>query len=101
MPVFAVTTARGPSWDHARDIREQPFWDEHAAFNDQLLARGFIILGGPIASGDAEDIALLAVEAADENGVWAVFDADPWAVHHVFRVKSVWPWTLWLDGRRG
>ena len=99
MPVFAVATAKGPSWDHARDIREQPFWDEHAAFSDQLLARGFIILGGPIASGDAGDIALLAVEAADENGVWAVFDADPWAVHHVFRVKSVWPWTLWLDGR--
>jgi hypothetical protein len=101
MPVFAVTTAKGPNWDHARDIREQPFWHEHAAFADQLLARGFIILGGPIASGDDEDIALLAVEAADENGVRPVFDADPWAVHHVFRVKSVWPWTLWLDGRGG
>jgi hypothetical protein len=33
--------------------------------------------------------------------VYAVFDADPWTVHHVFRVKSVWPWTLWLDGRGG
>jgi uncharacterized protein YciI len=70
MPVFAVTTAKGVNWDHARDIREQPF-------------------------------ALLAVEAADESAVYAVFDADPWTVHHVFRVKSVWPWTLWLDGRGG
>jgi len=101
MPVFAVTTAKGVNWDHSRDIREQPFWEEHAAFADQLVDRGFVILGGPIASGDAEDIALLAVEAADESGVYAVLDADPWTVHRVFRVKSVWPWTLWLDGRRG
>jgi uncharacterized protein YciI len=101
MAVFAVTTAKGVNWDHSRDIREQPFWDEHAAFADQLVDRGFVILGGPIASGDAEDIALLAVEAAGESAVYAVFDADPWTVHHVFRVKSVWPWTLWLDGRGG
>ena len=86
MPVFAVTTAKGVNWDHARDIREQPFWEEHAGFADQLVARGFVILGGPIASGDVADIALMAVEAGDENAVWAV--------------KSVWPWTLWLDGRR-
>lgn len=24
MPVFAVTTAKGANWDHARDIRQQP-----------------------------------------------------------------------------
>ena len=101
MPVFAVTTAMGVNWNHARDIREQPFWDEHAAFADQLVARGFVILGGPIGSGADDDIALLAVEAADESAVYAVFDADPWRVHQVFRIKSVWPWTLWLDGRGG
>ena len=101
MPVFAVTTAKGVNWDHARDIREQSFWDEHAAFADQLVARGFVILGGPIGSGDDDDNALLAVEAADESAVYAVFDADPWRVHQVFRIKSVWPWTLWLDGRGG
>ena len=71
------------------------------AFADQLVARGFVILGGPIGSGDDDDIALLAVEAADESAVYAVFDADPWRVHQVFRIKSVWPWTLWLDGRGG
>ena len=69
MPVFAVTTAKSVNWDHARGNREQPFWDEHAAFADQLVARGFVILGGPIASGDDEDIALLAVEADDESAV--------------------------------
>ena len=47
MPVFAVTTAKGANWDHARDIREQPFWDQHAAFAEGLVDRGVIILGGP------------------------------------------------------
>lgn len=32
MPVFAVTTAKNVNWDRTRGNREQPFWDEHAAF---------------------------------------------------------------------
>jgi hypothetical protein len=99
MPVFAVTTAKGANWDHARDIRQQPLWEQHAAFMDQLTDSGVIIIGGPIASQDDEDIALLAVEAADEEKLRAIFDADPWTVHKVFRIKNVRSWTLWLDGR--
>jgi uncharacterized protein len=99
MPVFAVTTAKGPNWDHARGIREQGFWDEHGAFNDELVSRGAIILGGPISSDNPEDIALLAVEAADEHAARSIFDADPWSVHKVFRIKDVRLWTIWLDGR--
>ena len=98
MPVFAVTTARDAGWDYARDIREQPFWDQHAAFADELVDRGVIILGGPI-GGDGEALALLAVEAADEEAVRSAFGADPWTVHQVFRLKQIRPWTLWLDGR--
>jgi hypothetical protein len=37
MPVFAVTTAKGVNWDHARGMRQQSFWDEHAAFADRLV----------------------------------------------------------------
>jgi uncharacterized protein len=99
MPVFAVTTAKDANWDRARGIREQPFFDEHAAFADELVARGVIIFGGPVASDDEEDIALLAVEAPDEDTLRSVFNPDPWIVHRVFRIKSVRPWTIWLDGR--
>ena len=99
MPVFAVTNAKGASWDHARGIREQAFWEEHAAFMDGLVDRGVVILGGPIGGGDDEDIALLAVEAADEDALRSVFDQDPWTVHRVLRVKQVRSWTVWLDGR--
>jgi uncharacterized protein len=99
MPVFAVTTAKGANWDHARDIRQQPLWEQHAAFSDQLTNSGVIIIGGPVASEDDEDIALLAVEALDEETLRSIFDADPWTVHKVFRIKNVRSWTLWLDGR--
>jgi uncharacterized protein len=99
MPVFAVTTAKGPNWDHNRGIREQPYFEEHAAFADDLVERGVIILGGPIASDNDEDIALLAVEAPGEGSVRLVFLDDPWFEHGVFRLKRIWPWSLWLDGR--
>jgi uncharacterized protein YciI len=99
MPVFAVTTAKGANWDDARGIREQPFWEQHAAFADSLADRGVIILGGPVASDDDDDIALLAVEAPDEEALRSIFDADPWTVHQVFRIKRVRAWTLWLHGR--
>jgi hypothetical protein len=60
---------------------------------------GVVIIGGPISSDDADDVALLAVESADETTLRSVFDEDPWIVHGVFRLKDVRPWTLWLDGR--
>jgi uncharacterized protein YciI len=99
MPVFAVTTAKGPNWDYHRGIREQPYFDEHAAFADELVERGVIILGGPIASEDDEDIALLAVEAPGEDALRQVFAGDPWTEHGVFRIKQLRTWSLWLDGR--
>ena len=61
MATFAATTEKGPHWDHRRSIREQDAWDDHAAFADELVERGVIILGGPVGGG-GNDIALLAVE---------------------------------------
>src|SRR5215472_5152838 len=98
MPVFAVTTAKGPNWDHAREIHEQAYWDEHAAFARGLVDRGVVILGGPVSGGDADDIALLAVEAPNETAARSIFDTDMWTTHQVFRVKDVRPWILALDG---
>lgn len=99
MPVFAVRTAKGDSWNDARAIREQAFWPEHAAFADLLVEKGVIILGGPVDSDDPDDIALLAVEVADEAAARAAFGPDPWLVHGIFRLKEVRRWTIWLDGR--
>ena len=99
MSVFAVTTAKGANWDRSRGIRQQPFWDEHAVFADRLVDSGVIIFGGPIDSENDEDIALLAVETSDKSTLRSIFDADPWTVNQIFRIKDIRLWTLWLDGR--
>lgn len=99
MAVFAVRTAKGPNWEPTRGIREQPGWDEHAKFADGLVEAGVIVVGGPIGSGEDEDVGLLMVEAEDEPQVRAAFADDPWMVMGVFRIKAIWPWTIWLAGR--
>jgi uncharacterized protein YciI len=99
MSVFAVTTARGSNWQAGLDIREQADWDAHARFADNLVERGLVILGGPIA-GEGDDVGLLAMEVSDPADVEAVFSADPWVVNGVLRIKDVRAWRLWLDGRR-
>jgi uncharacterized protein len=99
MPVFAVMTAKGPNWDTSRGNREQQAWDEHAAFFDDLVDKGVVILGGPIGGASDEDVALLAVNAAHEEELRSIFSADPWAANGVLRIKEVRSWTLWLDTR--
>jgi uncharacterized protein YciI len=99
MPVYAVATAKGPNWMPNRGIREQAEWDEHARFFDALVERGVVLLGGPIASADEVDVALLAVTATDERELRALFADDPWATSGVLRIKEIREWTLWLDGR--
>ena len=100
MAGFAVTTAKGPNWDPARGIREQQAWEEHAAWADGLVDQGIVILGGPISSNSVDDVALLAVNAVDEQEVRSIFGNDPWVTIRVLRIKEVRSWTLWLDGRR-
>jgi uncharacterized protein YciI len=97
MAVFAVTMVWGPGRDPARSRREQPGWDEHAAFMDRLVEEGTVLLGGPV--GDGTDV-LLAVEAADEQALRRTFAGDIWHVTGVLRFGRVEPWTLWLDGRQ-
>lgn len=99
MPVFAVRTAKGPNWDPALGIREQQGWDEHARYADGLVDAGIIVIGGPISSDNDEDIALLMARAASEAEVRAAFADDPWTTTGVFRIKAIWPWTIWLDAR--
>jgi uncharacterized protein len=98
MAIFAVTTERGPRWDAGRPIRQQDAWEEHAAFADDLVQRGIIIVGGPIGGCD-NDIALLAISASNEAELQTVFSQDPWTLNGVFRIRDVRSWEWWLDGR--
>ena len=93
--LFLVRKVPGPKWDPARDRREQQGWDEHAAFMDDLAARGLVVLGGPV---DGSDDALVLFDAPDEAAVRAILADDPWT-GSILEIASIVPWTIWVDGR--
>ena len=91
---FLVTRTHGPSWDATLLRREQPGWDAHAAFMDDLVEERFVVLGGPVGEGDGHS-ALLLVEADSEADVCARLAADPWG-QDMLATQSVEPWTIFL-----
>ncbi len=95
MPVFVVENAKGAAYDHSRGRRQQDGWDEHAAFMDQLVAEGLIVMGGPVGDVDSDESTLLVMRAEDEDAVRAALAQDPW-FETVLRLVRVEPWTLWL-----
>jgi uncharacterized protein YciI len=77
-------------------MREQTLWREHAEFMESLVAEGFVVLGGPVGSG--EEI-LLVIETSSADALRARLDADPWSTSGLLKVARVEPWTILLDGR--
>jgi uncharacterized protein YciI len=96
--MFHVVRLRsGPEWDRSEPLEEQSGWPAHASFMDELVAAGFVVLGGPLAD---EHRVVLAVEAESEDVVHAVLARDPWSETHL-RTDTVEPWTIRLDARPG
>ncbi len=92
---FVCLRRAGPEWDPALAVEEQSGWDAHAAFMDDLVERGFVVLGGPLAD---EFRVVLAIEAGSEAEVRETLAADPWHETHLV-IASVDAWTTRLDGR--
>jgi hypothetical protein len=97
MPMFHVVLSRtGPDWDASKPLEDQSGWDAHAAFMDDLVDRGFIVLGGPL---DDEVRTAHAVEAESPEAIREVLARDPWSGSHLL-VDEISEWTIRLDGRR-
>jgi len=94
---FVVISSAGPKRDRSKGTREQPLWDEHAAFIDQLVAEGFILMGGPFVD---EGGSMLIVNADDKNEVRDIFRNDPWITHGVLKLESVKRWQVFIDVRK-
>jgi uncharacterized protein YciI len=94
---FVVISSAGPTREHSKATREQPLWDEHAAFIDQLVAEGFIFMGGPFPD---EGGSMLIVNADDENEVREKLTNDPWMKHGVLKLESVKRWQIFIDARK-
>ncbi len=89
---FIAISSAGPNHDQSKGTREQPFWDEHAAFIDQLVDEGFILMGGPLVD---EGGALLIVNAEDEEQVREKLKNDPWTRHGVGKSLSTKGSNVW------
>jgi uncharacterized protein YciI len=97
---FLVFSSAGPNRDFSKDTRRQPFWDEHATFIDQLVADGFILMGGPLVDeGGMPQGALLIVNAEDENEVREKMKNDPWFMHGILKLESIKRWQIFVDVR--
>ena len=94
---FIVISSAGPDRDLSKVTREQPLWDEHAAFIDQLVADGFVLMGGPFPD---EAGAMLIVNADDENEVREKLKSDPWMEHGILKLESVKRWEIFIDARK-
>jgi uncharacterized protein YciI len=93
---FLAFSSAGPNRDFSKDTRQQPFWDEHAAFVDQLVDDGFILMGGPLVD---EGGSLLIINAEDESEVKETLKNDPWMQHGILKLESVKRWQIFVDVR--
>lgn len=97
---FVVISVVGPNRDPSKGVREQPFWDEHAAFIDDLVDRKFIFMGGPLVDETGMPCgALLIVNADDENEVREKLKNDPWFERGILTLKSIKHWQIFIDAR--
>jgi uncharacterized protein YciI len=94
---FVVISSAGPNRDSSMSTREQPLWNEHAAFIDQLVAEGLVLMGGPLVD---EGGAMLIVNADDETAVREKLKDDPWYTHGILKLENVKRWQVFIDGRK-
>jgi len=94
MPYFVVVNEQGPAWAPARAMRDQARWNEHAAYVNEALAAGRVILGGPLGSGRPIHRAMLIVHAESETAVRDWIAVDPWIRDGTLRTASVESWDL-------
>ena len=98
MPTFLVERTPGSDWVAGVDTRQQPLWDEHAAFMDDLFERGLVVLAGPIAGGAGESLVVMEAEA--EDALRELLAADPWCRDgDLLRVARIREWRVFLDAR--
>src|SRR4030095_2529491 len=94
---FVAISSAGANRDLSKSTREQPLWDDHAAFIDTLVDDGFILMGGPLVD---EGGSLLIFNAEDENEVREKLKSDPWFKHGILKLESVKRWEIFIDNRK-
>lgn len=95
IPRVVLRVAPGPTWTSGRP-EEQPGWDEHARFIDDLIERGVFIMGGPWTNKLGS---LSLWEGMNAEEVLGVTQSDPFVLNGVFEIEDVSDWTVYVDTR--
>jgi len=96
MPLFVADRPAGAEWVPGLGARDQPLWDEHAAFMDELFERGVVALGGPFEDGSG---ALVVLRAESADAARELLAGDPWCNggRDIQGIGTLRPWTVFLD----
>jgi uncharacterized protein YciI len=83
----------GPAWTSGA-VDDQPGWDEHAAFIDELIERGIFVMGGPLADQRGSQSLL---ENVTEHQARELVLRDPFVANGVFELEEVRAWNVFVD----
>jgi uncharacterized protein YciI len=83
----------GPAWTSG-SVDEQPGWDDHAAFIDDLIERGIFVMGGPLADQKGSQSLL---ENVTEQEARELVLQDPFVENGVFELEEVRAWNVFVD----
>ncbi len=83
----------GPTWASGAP-EDQPDWDPHAAFVDDLVARGIMVMGGPFADYSGS---LILLENVTEQEARELVAGDPFIANGVFVLDDVRAWNVYVD----
>jgi uncharacterized protein YciI len=83
----------GPTWESGPP-EDQPDWDAHADWVDELIENGTFVMGGPFGDHSGSVNLLESLTAAEAKELIAT---DPFVVNGVFEVDSVRDWTVYVD----
>jgi uncharacterized protein len=88
-----VRVSAGPTWTSGPP-EEQPGWDDHADFVDELVARRTMVMGGPFADYSGS---LILLEGVREDEARELLARDPFVANGVFVVEDVRAWNVYVD----
>jgi uncharacterized protein len=83
----------GPTWTSGPP-EEQPGWDEHAEYVDDLIERGIFVMGGPLADYSGSHTLL---ENVTQEEARALVLQDPFVANGVFELEDVHAWNVYVD----
>ena len=83
----------GPTWTSGA-VDDQPGWDEHAAYIDDLIERGIFVMGGPFADQSGS---LSVLETVTEQEARELIAQDPFVANGVLELEEVRVWNVFVD----